>query len=152
VSELIQYPIWADYAFRELLLDVRETPGPESNARVLQYFMATDLKPFDGDETSWCAAGANFVLMMGVIQGTGKANARSFCDWGREVGFRRGAIQVLWRESRSSWKGHVGIQVGWSGTHTYLLGGNQGNAWSVRPYLIDRVLTTRWATTDMLYA
>jgi uncharacterized protein (TIGR02594 family) len=152
VSELIQYPIWADYAFRELLLDVRERPGAESNARILQYFMATDLKPFDGDETSWCAAGANFCLMMGAIRGTNKANARSFCDWGREIGFRRGALTVLWRESPKSWKGHIGIMTGWTLKHVFLLGGNQGNTWSVAPYLIDRVLTTRWPTTDMMYA
>ncbi len=151
MSNLISLPHYPSVAFRELMLDVKEVPGTEHNARILQYFRDTSLKPYAGDETSWCAAGINFVLMVDGILGTNAANARSFLGWGVECELRRGAIGVLWRESRNSWKGHVGIVLGWSARRFDLLGGNQGNTWSVKRFERERLLGTRWATEDMRY-
>ena len=133
VSNLVSLPHYPSVAFRELMLDVKEVPGSEYNARILQYFRDTSLRPFDGDETSWCAAGINFCLMVDGILGTGRANARSFTHWGCGCEQRRGAICVLWRVSRDGWQGHVGILLGWSSSAVTLLGGNQGNTWSARP-------------------
>ena len=55
---------------------------------------------------------------------------------------------VYWRESISSWKGHVGIFLGFSkdGTRVYTLGGNQGNAVSISAYSTTEVLDFRRLT------
>jgi uncharacterized protein (TIGR02594 family) len=147
------WPLWAEYAFRELLHGVREEAGELHNARILEYFRSTSLSPTDGDETSWCAAGINHVLRMACILGTNAANARSFVEWGEHCSpWRRGAITVLWREDPKSWKGHVGILTGWDAQFVYLLGGNQGNTWSVRPYPKLKVLAQRWPGRELVYA
>ena len=49
---------------------------------------------------------------------------------------------VFWRESITSWKGHVGFYLGHSQdkTRIFCLGGNQGNEVSVAPYDAAKVL------------
>jgi uncharacterized protein (TIGR02594 family) len=152
MSNLITRPYYANVAFRELMLDVKETPGAGSNQRILHYFDVTGLSPSRGDETHWCAAGINFCMFVDGIEGTGKANARSFMDWGHGiVEPQRGAIAILWRESRQSWKGHVGITLGWDSSTVTLLSGNTGDTWTIKPFSIERVIGWRLATEDMRY-
>jgi peptidoglycan hydrolase-like protein with peptidoglycan-binding domain len=59
-----------------------------------------------------------------------------------------GDVVVYWRESINSWKGHVGIFMGFSkdGSLVYTLGGNQGNAVSISAYKADEVLGFRRLT------
>lgn len=100
--------------------------------------------------TAWCAAFANAVLGVQDISGTGKLTARSFLNWGQEVTEPvKGDIVVLWRESRKSWKGHVGFFdrfIYKNGTKfVRMLGGNQEQAAIValNDYPISRVLGYR---------
>lgn len=81
------------------------------------------------------------------IRGTNRANARSWLNWGGMCLERPayGAVTVLWRVRRRHWKGHVGFYVGQEGSNLLLLGGNQGNAVSIRSYPADRLLGYRWA-------
>ncbi len=152
MSDLVQMPRYPEIAFRELMLGVSEISGPFHNLRILEYFTATGLKPSRGDETAWCAAGLNWCLRVDGVTGTNAANARSFLKWGVEIDKpRRGAIAVLWRESRESWKGHVAILVGWNTNNVDLLGGNQGNTWSIRRYPRSRLLSLRWGTVDLRF-
>ena len=149
---MIEQPLWAEHAFRDLLREVKEVPGPRANARIMEYFTATSLMPSSGDETAWCAAGVNWCLRMDGLTGTNTANARSFLRWGVTIPEpRRGAITVLWRESPQSWKGHVGFYTGGNSAQVYLLGGNQGNTWSIRAYDRERVLGYRWPSSSMRY-
>ena len=96
------------------------------------------------DETAWCSAFANYVAKTSGHEYTGKLNARSWLDAGEEIeNPEKGDIVVLWRESPSSWKGHVGFFVKQTRNYVYVLGGNQGNAVSIRAYDIKRLLGFR---------
>lgn len=126
--------------------DTREIVGKEDNPEVLKYF---EILGFDGqelkDETSWCAAFVNWVLVELDLPNTGRLNARSFLDIGESVKQdpKMGDVVVLWRESIESWKGHVGFYIRETETKIYLLGGNQGNRVSIQPYDKKRLLDIR---------
>lgn len=138
---------WAEIAFDELLLDIREIPGEEHNPRILQYLATVSglgVKQMLADETAWCSAFVNWCMIQAGFVGTNKANARSWERWGRAVGNpNKGAVAVLWREHVDSWKGHTGIYVGEQADLVYILGGNQGNEVSIKGYQKQRVLGYR---------
>lgn len=128
-------------------LGVKEIPGARSHPRILEYFGATRLGGAPEDETPWCSAFANWVLREAGINGTHRANARSWLHWGTPVPLdepRLGAIAVLWRDSPESPKGHVGFLASTLPGRVVLLGGNQGNRVSYREYGSARLLALRW--------
>jgi uncharacterized protein (TIGR02594 family) len=98
------------------------------------------------DQTPWCSAFVNYCMEQAGIRGTRRANARSWLDWGEmSMGLPEfGCVVVLWRESPSSIKGHVGFYTGFRGDKLLLLGGNQGHAVSVAEYPKSRLLGYRW--------
>lgn len=136
-----------DIAYRELALQVREIPGPASNPRISLYYRTMDGGgvDYDDSEISWCSYFANFCFAELGQRGSGKSNARSWETWGRPVVGppQRGNIVVLWRESISSWKGHVGFFVGYDGDNWLLIGGNQDDAISIKAFDPARVLAVR---------
>jgi uncharacterized protein (TIGR02594 family) len=139
------WPRWAETAFRELLLDVKEIPGTEHSARVLEYHAVTGLGA-SNDETPWCASFVGACLKWSAFRYTGSALARSYEGWGEPESAespRHGAIVVLSR-GQSPTLGHVGFYVGRYGPAIHVLGGNQGNRVSVRPYSEDRIVGFRW--------
>jgi len=70
--------------------------------------------------------------------------ARSWLKWGKPVSKPLpGDVAVFWRESPSSWKGHVGFYLGEVGGYVVVLGGNQGNKVSVRYYKRSQLLGYR---------
>ena len=145
---LLAHPVWAEQAFREFLWNVRERPGTAADARILWYFQLCGFDPGPaGDETPWCAAAMNACLVINGIRGTGRVNAKSFLSWGVEIEEpRRGAVVVLHRGDPSSWQGHVGVLVNLNAQWVWLLGANQGNAWSIQSYARERLAGMRWAT------
>ena len=90
------------------------------------------------------------IRLFAVVLALALLVALPFALWGDEVEARVGSIVVLWRESRDDWRGHTGIEVGRTDASVFILGGNQGNAVSIKPYRVDRVLTNRWPTPDLL--
>ncbi|MBO6814558.1 MAG: hypothetical protein JJ891_06845 [Rhizobiaceae bacterium] len=106
-------------------------------------------KNLDPAKTAWCAAFVNGVLAANGHSGTNALNARSFLNWGEDVTSKptQGDVVVLWRESRSSWKGHVGLYHGTvtirGKKYVELLGGNQNDKVSIARYPADRVLGVR---------
>jgi uncharacterized protein (TIGR02594 family) len=127
---------------------VKEITGSVDNPKIVQYF---DDLGFNGselkDETAWCSAFANWVCKFSNLPYSGKLNARSWNEIGNDVVIPElGDIVVLWRVSKSSWKGHVGFYINHDEKHVYMLGGNQGNKVCIAPYSIDRVLTYRRLT------
>jgi uncharacterized protein (TIGR02594 family) len=143
-------PPWIDIARGEL--GVRDIPGPQYNPRVLQYLNTTGHDAND-DETSWCSAFVNWTMIQAQFPGTNNAAARSWLDYGRSLpAARPGCIVVLWRESPTSWKGHVGFFDGWDGagnSRVRLLAGNQGGGvdWDevcVATFPKERILGFRW--------
>jgi uncharacterized protein (TIGR02594 family) len=129
-------------AFNEL--GTEEIVGEKHNPQVLKYASDTNIKGITTDEIAWCSTFVNWVAWKSGLQYSGKANARSWLNVGTKVTIPEpGDIVVFWRESPQSWKGHVGIFMGFSfdKKRVYCLGGNQGNRVSVSAYRLDTVLS-----------
>ncbi len=80
------------------------------------------------------------------LETTKKANARSWLHVGVSVvDPEPGDVVIFWRESPNSYKGHVGIFMGYSQdkTRIYTLGGNQGNMVSQSAYSASQLLGFR---------
>ena len=98
------------------------------------------------DEVPWCAAFVGAVLADAGIKGTGKLNARSYLKWGEEVTKPEpGDIVVFWRGKKSGWQGHVAFFVRMDGDKIMVVGGNQGDAVSLKGYSGARWLGYRRA-------
>lgn len=124
---------------------IREISGKKDNPEVLKYF---DDIGFDGtalkDETSWCSAFANWVAQEAGLSSSGKLNARSWLNVGTEVTAPEiGDVVVFWRESKESWKGHVGFFIRETPSWIYVLGGNQNNQVKISAYPKKRLLSYR---------
>jgi uncharacterized protein (TIGR02594 family) len=129
-------------AFNEL--GTEEIVGDVDNPEVLKYASETGIKGITNDEIPWCSTFVNWVAWKAGLQYTKKANARSWLNVGTKVTSPEpGDVVVFWRESRQSWKGHVGIFLGYSADkkRVYCLGGNQGNRVSVSAYRAAQVLS-----------
>lgn len=126
-------------------LGVRETPGPASTRRILEYrTMGRCALGGEDGLVPWCAIFINAALQVSGLKGSGNAMARGFLKWG--VGLKGpalGAITVL-SSSRGPTSGHVGFYVGETPTHVRLLGGNQGDAVSIASFPKSKVLGYRW--------
>jgi uncharacterized protein (TIGR02594 family) len=144
-------PPWALVAFAEMGRGVHEVAGAAANPRILEYFKATDLanNPLaNSDETPWCSAFVNWCLHEAGIQGTRKANARSWLKWGQPTNAPTyGTICVFWRSFPQSANGHVGFYVDSRGADIWVLGGNQNNSVSIARYPRARLLSFRTPST-----
>ena len=141
-DEVKSEPIWLRRARQEI--GVREIPGPKHSARVLSYWELAKL-PFRDDETPWCAGFVAAMLEDCGIVSPRSGMARSFERWGQPINATPGAIVVYWRGSKSGGSGHVGFVVGKDSSGNIMtLGGNQGNAVTIAPFSISRVIGYRW--------
>ena len=112
-----------DIAMSEL--GQREISGADDNPRVVEYFSATTYHASD-DETPWCAAFVNWVLMQAGIARTESAAALSFLKWGKAVS--KPAYGDLCVINRGGGRGHVGFFVGYGHNGSIgILGGNQSD-------------------------
>jgi uncharacterized protein (TIGR02594 family) len=134
---------WMEYALREY--GIRGISSRGRTVNVAAYLKATGVGR-SSDETAWCSAFVNWCMLMAGFPGSGQANARSWLNWGGvSLDFPvYGSVIVLWRENRNGPLGHVGLFVKMQGDNLLLLGGNQGNAVSIRPYSKERVIGIRW--------
>lgn len=126
-------------------LGVEEIAGPPSNPRIDEYLRTVGLS---GDETPWCAAFVNWVLMENGLPGTKSAAARSFLNYGVEVPKGKESVGDIAVFSRgdASWQGHVGFiaKVPSPGDETIcILGGNQSDKVSIAPQSMARLLGVR---------
>lgn len=114
---------------------------PGSNPRIDEYLRTVGLSD---DDTPWCAAFVNWALSAAGVAGTGKANARSFLTWGvKALAPQPGDVAVFWRDDPASWKGHVAFYLSRNAHGVWVVGGNQGNAVSVRCYSESQLLDVR---------
>ena len=109
------------------------------------FFVKSTGKDLDPSKVAWCAKFVNSVMESTGIKGTGSLAARSFLKWGTPTNSpQKGDVVVLWRKGRNSQFGHVGFFAGYdSNGNIKILGGNQGDAVSVRTYNRDRLLGFR---------
>jgi len=140
-------PSWMAEAWREL--GQSELPGPAHNPRIVAMF--DELGHLgQADETAWCAAFVGACLERAGFASTRSLRARSYLAWGASIEEPvLGAIVVL-RRGNDPTLGHVGFLVGTSGTHVFVLGGNQSNAVSVAPFDASQVLGFRQPAQDRI--
>lgn len=134
----------AVFAAAAKYLGEREIPGKKNNPLIVSWTRRV-LSWATNDEISWCSTFLRAVLEDAGFDVSGaNAAARSWLNVGERVEEPQvGDIVVLWRVSRSSWKGHVGVFVARNERGLWLLGGNQSNTVSVAAYPEYRVLSYR---------
>lgn len=134
-------PRWLDIAHTKV--GVREAPGTKNNPEIITWIR--DELGFDWytkDEIPWCAGFVNWCLKQAGEATTNSLMARSFVNYGNKIKPTKGAILVFRRGKAPS--GHVGFYVGETKTHFRVLGGNQGDSVSIKPYPKDELLAVRW--------
>ena len=123
-----------------------ERVGTKSNSwlddMVKRFYPQGDVKT-----TPWCSAFINEATLATGYESSMSLSARSWAKIGEScLGHERpGDIAVLWRESKSSWKGHVAffIRYNENKSEVLLYGGNQGNRVTFMWYDASRILDVR---------
>jgi len=111
---------------------------------VMRYFKEIGQKWVTNDDTAWCAAFVNWVLLKAKKQQTGSLSARSFMTYGTPTTTPNiGDIVILWRIYRDSAFGHVGFFIKEEKNNIYILGGNQNDEVNISIFPKARLLGYR---------
>lgn len=135
-------PGWLTLAAAEL--GVKEGPGAANNPRVVQLFADAGFAGIKQDSVAWCSAAVGAMLKRAGHKPSGSLAARSYEGWG--IGLKDPVLGCIAtkRRGNSSWQGHVGFVVGANKDQIFLLGGNQGDAWSVAAFRRSEFTSFRW--------
>lgn len=98
----------------------------------------------DTTATPWCAVFVSSMLVRNGYPALPSMMARSGLQYGEKCAPRIGCIVVMWRGSRESSSGHIGLYVGEDATHVHVLGGNQSDSVTVARFAKSKVLGYRW--------
>lgn len=135
-------PAWLQHGLT--YLGLKEVPGKQNNASIVGWWKRIRA-PFKDDETPWCAGFVGGVLEECNIVSSRSAAAKSYQNWGQPVGPCVGAVVVFWRGTPEAATGHVGFIVGKDQLgNLMVLGGNQGDCVSIKPFALERVLSYHW--------
>ena len=135
-------PAWTRIALEEYAKGIREIPGPMDNPEIVKYWKAfRQTKWIDDDETPWCAIAQGWCLKEAGVPDalpSNPASALAYLEFGEKIDepcFGCLGIKRRYRNGKVI-GGHIGQVVGadYKRQIIYLLGGNQGNMWSVREY------------------
>lgn len=140
----LNQPAWMTIA--QGYLGQAEKKGPQHNAHVLKWWKDIGA-PFADDETPWCGAFVGGVLVeAGIKPVAGGASARAWLKMPVKLDKPAvGCVVIFWRGSKSGTSGHVGFVVGKDKRgNLMVLGGNQGDAVTIKPFGAERVLGYRW--------
>jgi uncharacterized protein (TIGR02594 family) len=119
-------------------------PNTATNPDVLKYFTETGYQFIHDDETPWCAAFLNWILLKCKRKTENKLNARSFLTLSKPTqNPTLGDIVVLWRISPSSWQGHCGLFVKQNSKLVWILGGNQDSRVCIQAFSKTQLLGYR---------
>jgi len=130
-------------------IGLAEVEGNESNPIILDMLDAVGIRGDNlTDSTAWCGAYVNHVLESLGLPSPKSALARAYLDVGFGVPVTDavpGDVVTIWRESISSWKGHVGFvhNIDLDSGMITILAGNQGNMVRIETYPLSRVLAIR---------
>jgi len=129
-------------------IGTKEIPGAQHNNLILGWWKWIRA-PFTDDETPWCAAFVGGVLEQCNIRSSRSAAAKSYLGWGAQLKEPAvGAIVVFWRGKPNGPFGHVGFVAGRDKFgNIMVIGGNQNDAVTVKPFALSRVLSYRWPAT-----
>lgn len=135
---------WMPLARR--FVGLKEIRGSKHEPEIVRFFKESGFPDVRDDETPWCAAFVNAMLLRAGYKGSGALTARSFVKLGEKLAKPRvGCIVVVRRGA--SWQGHVGFFLEERGGFVRLLSGNQANAvtdtgW----YPKEKIVAYRWPT------
>lgn len=136
-------PAWLERARFYLQKGVRETPSRETDNPDIAHFHRFTVAgvPEHPDEVHWCSSFVNCCLIESGEKGTRSKSARTWLEYGHEIHVPQlGCIAVYEREGGY----HVGFVVGVATNGDLeLLGGNQGNAVSIRRRSSEHLLSLR---------
>ena len=139
------------YEIASRFTGMKEVPGREDNPQILA-MLQLDMKWPENDETPWCSGFANYVAWLLRLPRSKSLMARSWMDVSYAVSLAEARVGfdvvVLWRGERDGPSGHVGFFAGLDGVlgnggGVNILGGNQGDAVTIRSFPLDRVLGVR---------
>ncbi|GAG61465.1 unnamed protein product, partial [marine sediment metagenome] len=123
---------------------LREIVGAEDNPTIVNWFRDIGHSWVKNDETAWCSCFINWLAWKLELEMSTKLNARSWLEHGTVIQKPEiGDVVILWRDSITSWKGHVGLYAGFEHDTVYILGGNQSNQVNIKGYPSNRVLGYR---------
>ena len=125
---------------------VTEIRGIKHNPKIVNYSKESGFNGVIDDETSWCSVFMNWCALKAGMERSKALTARSWLKIGEKVTTpKTGDIVVFWRESPSSWKGHVGIFINYTENGKYIrcLGGNQSNKVCIAKYPVKELLGFR---------
>jgi uncharacterized protein (TIGR02594 family) len=144
------------YQLAERFLALKEAPGIAHNNPQIVAMLQLDGDIWaETDETPWCSALAKYVCyLFGDVPRSRKLSARSWLKVGTEIAIedaQRGFDVVVLQRGPDPQPGpeildapgHVGFFSELSPGKVWILGGNQGNAVSVAPFDVSRVLGVR---------
>ena len=121
-----------------------EIDGPLSHPDIMEFFYDIGFSWVRDDSTAWCSAALNYFAKKHMYERSQKLDARSWLKVGEIVlEPKLGDVVVFWRESASSWKGHVGLYINHNEKYVWVLGGNTNNAIGIAAYPRDRLLGYR---------
>ena len=127
-------------------IGTKEISGSTHNKKIINYAREAGFTNIKDDETPWCSVFMNWVAKKAGLETTQMATARSWLNVGIPITVPEpGDIVIFWRENMLSYKGHVGIFMGYShsGDRIYCLGGNQSNMVSITAYSAAQLLGFR---------
>ena len=127
-------------------LGVKESKGKADNPIILNYAKEAGFSNIGNDETPWCSIFLNWCCATLDLPRSESALARSWLNVGKPITNPiPGDIVIFWRESPSSWKGHVGLFMGFSenASTIFCLGGNQKDSVSIQGYRSNQLLGFR---------
>ena len=133
-------------------IGITEIKGDIDNPAVMKYYHQTGRPWVNHDETPWCDAFLDWCAGQAGLKFSPGLNARGWLKMGEEVKPEKVAelalevpiVCVLWRKSKDSIYGHVGLVTRLNEDSVWLLGGNQGiGQVNIRPYPLHKVLGYR---------
>jgi uncharacterized protein (TIGR02594 family) len=123
---------------------LKEVDGVASNPEIIEMGKDLGFDVADDSTTAWCSLLVNYFAKKCGYEYSGKLDARSWLKM-PVVALKPsiGDVVVLWRESPSSWKGHVGVFINWDEKNIWILGGNQSNQLNISAYPREQLLGFR---------
>lgn len=120
---------------------VQERAGPEDNPIILEWAKELRIKGYTADSIPWCG------LFMAIVAKRANKSipaqplwARDWLNWGKKSPIPQLGDALIFRRSAG---GHVGIYIGEDKTCFHVLGGNQGDAVSIKRLDKARLLGAR---------
>ena len=144
------------YALAQRFIGIKELPGDKDHPFIMHLLTLDQAWP-SHDEVPWCSAFAQYPPWLLRLPRSKDLRARSWLHVGRVVSlaeatvgfdvviFNRGGnpAAVFEPDNPGPQPGHVGFYAGRDGDQIAVLGGNQGNAVSVRTYKVADLLGVR---------